>query len=95
MIESYLDSEGKVVLWPARKRGKDRLEVLRYLVSKFDPEREYREPEVNEILRSWHQFDDPALLRRELFDRGFMTRNLDGTGYRRLPDTEPKDASGV
>ena len=55
---------------PAQR--KKRVIVLQHLVSRFDPERDYTEREVSEILKSAN--DDFATLRRELVDYGFMTR---------------------
>ena len=52
---------------------KKRVIVLRRLLERFEPEREYTEREVNELLREAH--DDVATLRRELVDYGFMVRD--------------------
>lgn len=68
-------------LWPAKESA--RLEVLEYLISKFSEDNFYPESEVNEILKAWHTFDDWALLRRELFNRGYFDRELDGSDYTR------------
>jgi RimJ/RimL family protein N-acetyltransferase len=78
--QRFLDSDGRLEQWPSHRQGK--LLVLAYLASKFDPNTIYTEKEVNEILQQWHTFNDWALLRRELFDRGFIDRNRDGTNYR-------------
>lgn len=81
-IATYLDESGRVVGWPSKRnrRGAQRL-VLAYLASKFEHGRDYREREVNEILRAWHTFDDHALLRRELFEAGLLLREKDGSRY--------------
>ncbi len=55
---------------PARR--KKLLIVLRHLLGRFEPGREYPEKEVNAILRSAHE--DVATLRRDLVDFGFMVR---------------------
>ena len=78
----FLDGDGKINVWPNKASDKDA--ALRYLIEKFDFERSYNESEVNEILKSWHTFSDWPLLRRELFERGYFDRNLDGSNYRRL-----------
>jgi hypothetical protein len=54
---------------------------LNYLLSKFDPTRLYTEKEVNTLLNEYHTFGDPALLRRELFDRGLLDRIPNGSAY--------------
>jgi len=55
---------------------------LAYLASKFQLDISYSEREVNEILKQWHTFEDWALLRRELYDKGYFDRELDGSNYR-------------
>jgi hypothetical protein len=54
------------------------------VAQKFELGRFYHEREVNEVLKQWHTFSDWPLLRRELVERGLMTRNRDGTNYRRV-----------
>jgi hypothetical protein len=56
---------------PAQR--KKRVIILQHLLSRFDPQRDYPEKEVNTILREAHE--DVATLRRELVDYGFMTRS--------------------
>jgi hypothetical protein len=51
---------------------KKRRVVLRWLAGHFDESIRYPEKQVNEILTRFHP--DYALLRRELVDWGFMTR---------------------
>ena len=47
----------------------------------------YTEKEVNAILNRCHTFEDWALLRRELFERGYLNRERDGSTYWRTPKT--------
>jgi len=78
--QRFLDDDGRLVQWPTKH--KDKLLVLAYLSTKFSLGASYTEQEVNDLLKQWHTFGDWPLLRRELFDRGFFDRNLDGTDYR-------------
>lgn len=55
---------------PAQR--KKRVIVLQHLMRWFDPERDYTEREVNDLLRQAHE--DVATLRRELVDYGYLTR---------------------
>lgn len=66
--------------FPAKRKMK--IYCLLYLVQKFEPEKEYTEREVNDLLLDWHTFADPATLRRELYDYGFFDRSRDGKVYR-------------
>jgi GNAT superfamily N-acetyltransferase len=83
----FLDAEGRLFRWPT-KRG-DQLEVLGLMAAQFTPGQFYSEREVNELLNQWHTFGDWALLRRALFDFGFMDRTSDGARYWRKEDSQP------
>jgi hypothetical protein len=78
-ISNLLDENGKVKRWPKKKEEK--IEVLKYLNTKFEEGKQYSEKEVNEILNKWHNFSDYALLRREMFDNYLLERTRDGRKY--------------
>lgn len=78
-LHRFLDRDGLVVQWP-RTPG-DQQNLLNYLVEKFQPNQLYTETKVNEMLNSWHTFDDPAILRREMVDYGYMGRTSSGDRY--------------
>ena len=80
-ISRFLNEDQKVTVWPKKHADKDL--VLAYLITKFEIDKTYHENEVNEILKQWHTFQDWPLLRRELFERSYITRNIDGTAYKR------------
>lgn len=86
-LQPYLDEEGRVTRWPGRRFRQDIDLILNYLAGKFEPGRTYTEKEVNAILNAAHTFEDWALLRRELFDKGYLNRTKDGAQYWRTPDT--------
>jgi len=79
MLRNYLDEDGRVLVYPSKRRGKQL--VLAYLAEKFEPGRRYSEREVNDLLRAHHTFEDWALLRRDLFEMGFLRRTRDGSAY--------------
>ena len=72
---------------PHSKRKK-KLHALIFLAQKFQPDRVYTEKEVNELLCQWHTFNDPATLRRELYNHRFIDRDPHGTEYR-LEEVQP------
>lgn len=78
-LDSIIDKDGIVVRWPKKKEEK--LAVLEYLVTKFEPGIKYKEVQVNLILKKWHSFGDHALLRRELYDSFLMDRNPENGTY--------------
>lgn len=79
ILRSFLNSEGKVIAFPAKRKMK--VYTLFYLAQHFEPNKEYTEREANDLLRGWHTFVDPATLRRELYDYGFLDRSGDGKLY--------------
>ena len=86
ILRNFLDANGKLTAFPAKRKMK--VYCLFYLAGKFEAGREYTEREVNELLLDWHTFADPATLRRELYDYGFLDRSRDGKVYR-LAETQP------
>ena len=72
-LSSIISPAGIVIRWPRKKEEK--LAVLDYLITKFKAGVEYKEIQVNMILKKWHSFGDHALLRRELYDNFYMDRN--------------------
>ena len=69
-LRAFFDGE-RLKQIPAQR--KKRVVVLRHLLTRFMPGREYGEREVNDILKVANE--DYATLRRELVDYGFMTRD--------------------
>lgn len=63
--------DGPRLRWIPAKR-KPRVAVLLHLLQRFEPGREYSEPEVNEVLGQAHE--DYAWLRRELVDYRYLQR---------------------
>ena len=81
-VKRFLDDEQCVLVWP--KKQSDKELVIAFLATKFEFDKSYHEREVNVILKKWHTFSDWPLLRRELFERGYLDRNISGTNYQRL-----------
>lgn len=87
-LETYMDSEGRITEWPGKKKNDIKKLILDYMASKFEPDVQYTEREVNDILKRYHTFDDWAMLRRELFEQGYMNRTKDGSAYWLTPNTK-------
>lgn len=81
-LARLLDTAGRATRWP-KKHG-ERLQLLHYLVQRFEAGREYNEAEVNSLLNEWHTFADPALLRRFMYNEGLLGRTVDGARYWRV-----------
>lgn len=78
-IKQFLDNQGRLKQLPAKNRV--RQEVFRYLSSKFEDNRIYKEKEVNEILTEWSTIGDYFILRRGLVDSQLLARMADGSQY--------------
>ena len=65
-----LFTDGRIERVPAKR--KVRAAVLLEVLSRFEPGRDYSEPEVNEVLLGVH--DDFAYLRRELVNYRYLER---------------------
>ena len=61
-----------------RKRAK-LIVVLEWLVTLFERDHVYTEPEINEILKQ--RYEDYASLRRDLVDMGYLRRDRSGSKY--------------
>ncbi|HEU5097604.1 MAG TPA: metalloregulator ArsR/SmtB family transcription factor [Roseiflexaceae bacterium] len=83
-LQRFLDPSGRVTMWPAKRQAQDQL--LTYLASKFEHDRQYTEREVNELLNQWHTYKDHATLRRDLYDARLLDRTPDGARYWRVPE---------
>lgn len=89
ILKNFLDAKGKLTAFPSKRKMK--VYALFYLAEKFQPDREYAEQEVNDLLLDWHTFGDPATLRRELYNYRFLDRSRDGRVYR-LGENQPTPA---
>lgn len=78
-LHRFVDRDGLVTMWPRRER--DREAVLDYLIDKFQRNHLYNEVEINEVLNQWHTFQDPANMRRQLVDYGYLGRTSSGDRY--------------
>lgn len=83
------DRDGRIIRWPG-KRSQQEL-CLWFLWSKIPGGRMFSEREISESLNELHLFEDAALLRRDLFDLGLVTRNRDGSDYRRIEKKPPPE----
>lgn len=69
-VVDRLFTDGRIERVPAKR--KVRVAVLLEVLARFEPGRDYSEPEVNEVLRAVH--DDVAYLRRELVNYRYLER---------------------
>ena len=78
-LRNFLDSRGRLRAWPAKR--KLQLVALEMMAAKFEDDVVYTEREVNGLLNLHHTFQDPARLRRELYEMGYLGRTRNGSQY--------------
>ena len=83
-VDRWLRADGRIDRWP--KAADDRLELLSWIAQRLLGPDEVL-PEKQFTRRLFAFTTDPNTLRRALVDAGLVTRNADGTDYRRV-DTE-------
>jgi hypothetical protein len=89
VVRNFLDAEGRLKQIPV-KQAKLQI-VLAHLAAQFEPGRRYRESEVNEVLKRFHE--DFCTLRRNLVDYRHLDR-ANGEYWRR-PTDNSNDACNV
>lgn len=86
ILKNFLDRQGILKALPSKKKMK--MYALYYLAGKLEKGRVYTEPELNEALCLWHSFNDPATLRREMYNNKILDREKNGRAYW-LEDPQP------
>lgn len=86
VLRAYTKNGKLVQIPPLNKKRQSFLLILRWLSTLFEPDRMYTEPEVNAVIRKVN--DDPAGLRRDLVDWGFLRRERGGGKYWLAPEGE-------
>lgn len=88
-VARCFDAKGRLQRWPSKRS--DQLLVL-WVVWWQLPDQQMTEMELSQLLRSWHDVEDYALIRRELIDLELMRRTPDGGIYRKARREMPQDA---
>ena len=86
-LKPFLDEAGRLTALPAKHRKA--LAALWYLAGKIEPERQYTEPEINDLLDEWALFRDHATLRRELYNKHILNRTADCRMYWKEAEIPP------
>ncbi|MCF1708085.1 DUF2087 domain-containing protein [Tabrizicola sp. J26] len=90
-VMRHFDPAGRLLRWPSRTWMQHL--ALWPLWARFPRGEILSERQVTTLLRQWHDFDDPAILRRTLVELGLLWRTQDGREYRRIelaPSPEAK-----
>lgn len=87
------DAQGRLQQWHS-KRTVQTLSLW-VLWSALPAGQLLQEGEVNALLSAEHSFHDPAILRRTMISCGLLTRQRDGSDYRRVEKEPPAEAKAV
>ncbi|MEU3688040.1 DUF2087 domain-containing protein [Streptomyces narbonensis] len=89
-VADLFSADGRLKAIPRKPARREAL-LAHLAETLFEADREYREPEVNEALRTVHE--DFSALRRYLVIGGFLGRTKDGSAYHR--QQQPCSAGGA
>ncbi|WP_027367920.1 DUF2087 domain-containing protein [Desulfocurvibacter africanus] len=92
-LARLFDASGHLLRWPTK--FSQRAPCLWVLWSRIPPRQTFTEKQINELLLANHLFGDHALLRRELYDNGLVTRSMDCREYRRIERQPPPGACAL
>ncbi len=81
-VKNYINSEGKVAFWPAKR--KFQLMLIDYVNNQIPSDKTFSEKEINSLLKEYLAIDDYVLIRRELIELGYLTRKADGSCYSKV-----------
>lgn len=84
VLTSFVDADGRVTAFPVQEKKFQ--VILHYVLKGFEPEVRYTEKQVNEILSRYNE--DTAALRRGLIEYHLLTRESNGSAYRRTDQQE-------
>ncbi|MET9468670.1 DUF2087 domain-containing protein [Streptomyces sp. NPDC006544] len=83
-VSDLFTAGGRLTTIPRKAARREQL-LAHLTETLFAVDRDYAEPEVNELLLTVHE--DCAALRRYLVIAGHLSRTRDGSGYRRVTTT--------
>jgi len=89
-LARFFDAKGRLIQWPGKQS--QQIQCLWVLWSRLPARQPLTEHQLNQLLQANHQFGDPALLRRELYDHGLASRTPDCREYRRKERRPPQEA---
>ncbi|WP_338606699.1 DUF2087 domain-containing protein [Pelagibacterium nitratireducens] len=87
------DATGRLLRWPSRRADQEL--ALWVIWSQMPDDGQLSELEINAMLRTWHDYEDYVLLRRELCDLDLLRRTPDGRIYRRIAREMPPEAEAL
>lgn len=88
-VGNYFADDGMLMSWPAKPSLQEL--ALWVLWSRLPANTVMNEREISRLLAGWHAFGDHALLRRAMWGQKLVSRNQDGSEYRRIEQAPPPE----
>lgn len=89
-LEPFMNENGQLTALPAKYKKK--LMAYYYLATKLEDGKKYTEMEINDALNRWTVFNDPATLRREMYNKHLLGRTNDCKQYWKEAPIPPLEA---
>jgi len=89
----WFDAAGRFARWPARQNVRDL--CLWAVWARLPPGREWHERQISELIDRITALADAAQIRRSLVEMGLLTRQPDGSAYRRVEQRPPPEARAL
>ena len=87
------DATCRLLRWPSRRADQ---ELALWIVwSQMPSDGQLSELDVNAMLRTWHDYEDYVLLRRELCELDLLRRKIKRIIYRRVTHDMPPEAEAL
>lgn len=86
----YFDGEGRMTRWPSKTHMQHL--CLWVLWARLPKAEVMTERGISAELTRWHDFGDPAILRRTLWELRLISRDASGREYRRVEQKPPAEA---
>lgn len=90
-VRRCFDATGRLQRWPTKRS--EQLLALWGVWALIPSDTRFDESEISALLRSWHDYEDYALVRRELIELDLMRRTPDGRVYRRVDHAMPEEVA--
>lgn len=90
-IGNHFADDGTLMSWPSKPSLQEL--ALWVMWSRLPANKVMNEREISRLLAGWHAFGDHALLRRAMWGQKLVTRNQDGSEYRRIEQAPPPELS--
>lgn len=88
-VANHFDANGMLLRWPSKANHQEL--CLWVMWSRLPARDVFDERRISGWLNDWHHFGDSAMLRRDMVGYRMVTRNVNGSEYRRVEQKPPPE----